>query len=378
MAEWTDAQKADYVRDLLAGKGKDMKDADPADWASDYVEVKYWRGIAIDKGIDTLRKLVEYAADTNQNKAWIRGSLNEPPPKLHFHISELHLLPKGKWLYGDIVPSIGTAVIYGSEGSGKSFYALHIANQIAESGQTVLYVPIEDVSVIDERETAYLSYHKLPSTAPLWIRGVDPPVINNPTNMAAFKASITELNPRLIIVDTFRQATRGLEENSAKEVGEAIDAIRDVVMALECAFLIIHHTGKDKARGARGSSVITSDTDVSFEAKPTAENEFELLSNKNRFAPKSEPRLIRLVPHANALVATYVENLDRKANVHTLVLNALTSTPQTGYAIAKAIGKGHSSVANSLRYLEDKGRATQQGKGWVIDTRTKFRLPDDF
>ena len=58
----------------------------------------------------------------------------------------------------------------------------------------------------------------------------------------------------MVVIDTLARAMPGADENSAQEVGIVIagcDCVRD---ALGCTVVPIHHSGKDVARGARGTS----------------------------------------------------------------------------------------------------------------------------
>jgi hypothetical protein len=69
----------------------------------------------------------------------------------------------------------------------------------------------------------------------------------------------------LIIIDTLARAMAGGDENSGQDMGKAvgtIDAIRAITSAHVC---IIHHCGKDAARGARGHSSLRAAMDTEIE-----------------------------------------------------------------------------------------------------------------
>ena len=70
---------------------------------------------------------------------------------------------------------------------------------------------------------------------------------------------------RFLIIDTLARAMAGGEENSWKDMGEAvktIDAVRESTGAHVC---IIHHCGKDTAKGARGDSSLRAAIDTEIE-----------------------------------------------------------------------------------------------------------------
>ena len=58
----------------------------------------------------------------------------------------------------------------------------------------------------------------------------------------------------LIVVDTFAQVTPGANENSGEDMGPVMARFDAVAQATGAAILVIHHNGKDQAKGARGWS----------------------------------------------------------------------------------------------------------------------------
>jgi putative DNA primase/helicase len=60
----------------------------------------------------------------------------------------------------------------------------------------------------------------------------------------------------LLVVDTMARSMVGRDENSARDVGMLVDAIGAVSRALNCASLLVHHTGKDVSRNGRGSNAL--------------------------------------------------------------------------------------------------------------------------
>jgi hypothetical protein len=74
----------------------------------------------------------------------------------------------------------------------------------------------------------------------------------------------------LVIVDTLARAMAGADENSAQDIGQVVghaDLIRQVTGA---TVLLVHHTGKDVERGARGSSALRAAVDTEIECKGLA------------------------------------------------------------------------------------------------------------
>ena len=70
-----------------------------------------------------------------------------------------------------------------------------------------------------------------------------------------------EEHSRVLIIDTWAAVTAGMDENSAKDMGRAIKAIKKLQSSLNCSVFIVHHSGKDGSRGLRGHSGIHAAAD---------------------------------------------------------------------------------------------------------------------
>jgi len=70
---------------------------------------------------------------------------------------------------------------------------------------------------------------------------------------------------RLIIGDTLARMSAGANENSGEDMGPVMARFDQVATATGAAMLIIHHNGKDSAKGARGWSGIRAHIDTEIE-----------------------------------------------------------------------------------------------------------------
>ena len=69
----------------------------------------------------------------------------------------------------------------------------------------------------------------------------------------------------LIVVDTLSRAMAGANENTSEDMSQFIkncDILRNISNA---HLMIVHHTGKDAAKGARGSSALKAALDTEIE-----------------------------------------------------------------------------------------------------------------
>ena len=69
----------------------------------------------------------------------------------------------------------------------------------------------------------------------------------------------------VLAIDTLNRAAPGMDENDSKSMGEAIGALKAIQAALGGLVLLVHHTGKDAAKGLRGHSSLHAALDAAVE-----------------------------------------------------------------------------------------------------------------
>jgi len=176
--------------------------------------------------------------------------------------------------------TIGSSiVVYGDSNSGKTFWALSVATAIAtgtdcygkktDSG-LVVYLASESPSSIRSRMQAIKKFYgcNLENLAMI-------PVPMNFYNGDQDAHDVIELvraieqikgKPvRLIIGDTLARMSAGANENSGEDMGPVMARFDQVATATGAALMIIHHNGKDTAKGARGWSGIRAHIDTEIE-----------------------------------------------------------------------------------------------------------------
>ena len=186
-------------------------------------------------------------------------------------------------LIDDVLNKRTMGIIYGDSGSGKTFVALSMADAVATGTAwnghethkgLVIYVAAEAGPTIKPRLAAL---HKanpdldrtlfVTVTDPIDLRDADE------VDLKRLRAKIAEIagsvgQPAvLVILDTFSRVMAGGDENSPVDMGRMVyvfDSLKDEFAA---AIVIVHHTGKDAARGARGHSLLRAATDTEIECK---------------------------------------------------------------------------------------------------------------
>lgn len=198
-----------------------------------------------------------------------------------FSALELGNAPPIDWWIKDVIPKADLFMIYGASGSGKSFVAIDMAVHVAlglpwrglrVSKGKVVIIAAEGAGGYGTRIKAWAEHYGYDlSEIEVGIITV-PPNFMESGDIAELAASIKLLGDvGLILVDTLAQVTPGANENSSEDMGLALVNSRVLATATEATVGLIHHSGKDVSRGARGWSGARAAVDAEIEV--TSEEE---------------------------------------------------------------------------------------------------------
>jgi len=183
--------------------------------------------------------------------------------------AEVLTIPPTRWLVPDWIPSHSLGMLYGEPGTGKSLVALWFALEAARGGVVfggrrlrnplrVRYFATERAELIRDRAEAWARHNGTTIPDGFVLDGT-PLDFTRPDHADGLVAWLedepAELRPRFVIVDTLAQTIVGADENAAGEMGgvwQNLGRVRDALVG--GSVLAVHHSGKDKTRGARGSS----------------------------------------------------------------------------------------------------------------------------
>lgn len=170
------------------------------------------------------------------------------------------------------------SVMYGDSNAGKTFVAMdmafHIAAGLPYAGKAttrglVVYVAAEGGDGAKKRIKAL--HDKFPNH----VEDVKMKLLASPVDLRRADADLEPLTKSflsfdepvgLVVIDTLSRAMAGGDENSPVDMGALVrnlDALRGAVPGMH--LMIVHHTGKDRAKGARGHSLLRAATDTEFE-----------------------------------------------------------------------------------------------------------------
>ena len=203
-----------------------------------------------------------------------------------------------------------TAVIFGPTGSFKTFTALDLAAHVASGswwwGQEVhrgpvVYVVAEGAGRFGARVEAWERHHgvTLDKYDPItWITA--PVSLANWEEVGAFIDAVVPLKPVLIVFDTLARCILGVEENSAKEMGEVVAAADTIRRHTGACVLLVHHTGVAEGR-QRGSTALKGALDTEIEVTATDGNVVVKVT-KQKDGIEPNPRHFKAHPSGDSVV----------------------------------------------------------------------------
>jgi hypothetical protein len=170
------------------------------------------------------------------------------------------------------------SVVYGDSNCGKSFFAVDLAYHVA-AGQSwfnnkvkpgnVLYVAAEGgrgfgkriAAVKQQKPDLHAAGGQKLKLLPLQVDlhgEADASAIINQANRSQYS---------LVVVDTLAMSIGEGSENDGRDMGMFISNIMRLKTHFNCHIMIVHHTGKDRSKGARGHSSLRAALDTEIELK---------------------------------------------------------------------------------------------------------------
>ena len=201
-----------------------------------------------------------------------------PAKPARFTVQPAHLFAQGRpprWLIKNVLPQADLAVLFGESGSGKSFAALDMAVDIAMGtewrGMTtkqgrVIYIAAEGAGGFRKRLQAIALQRGIPlEDIHIGVIADAPNLMEKTDALDVARAIHAAGGADLVIIDTFAQAMPGANENAGEDVGKALAHCKGIHRATGALVMLVHHSGKDSSKGARGWSGLRAAADVELE-----------------------------------------------------------------------------------------------------------------
>lgn len=221
--------------------------------------------------------------------ALLEAAVEPEPPDLPLSVAFADELPEAFTPPDELVEGVLTAgdgsVLYGDSNSGKTFFVIDMAAAVARGVKwmgrntepgLVVYLAAESPASVRGRLQAYQRHHgvKVPNFAI-----VQSPIdlFDGDADTESVIALVHQLERqrgkkvRLIVGDTLARLSAGANENAGQDMGLVVRRFDRIRSACNAHFLLIHHSGKAVANGARGWSGIRAavDTEIEVTDSPT-------------------------------------------------------------------------------------------------------------
>ena len=225
----------------------------------------------------TLRR--EYNCGGRSGVTWGQGTslwAGSSAGRKAFSIEELDEIPMPRWIVRDHILERSVATCYGASNVGKTFYSLDLALSVATGcdflGQfgvskgAVCYVLGEGVGGLRKRVQAWKKkrgvlgeiegFAAIPYTFDL--TGAGDAEVEDILRLSREKLGAV---PSLIVLDTVSKHFGPGDENATVDMKAFTDCCGRFTQA-GAAVLLVHHTGKDAAKGMRGNYTLVANIDT--------------------------------------------------------------------------------------------------------------------
>ncbi|HBH7067974.1 TPA: AAA family ATPase [Enterobacter cloacae] len=263
------------------------------------------------------------------------------------------------------LPANSLSSIYGPSGSYKSFlavsWACHVAAGMKWAGKSVsagavMYVVGEGGIGVPRRIKEWEKKHGVKlNNLYLVNRPVFP--VRREEMQEMIKAardvkSRTGQPVRLIVIDTLARCFGGNDENDARDMGAFIEGCDVIKRETGATLLVVHHSGKDDTKGARGSSAFRAALDAEFNVRREGDGGAIILTC-TKMKDAEEPKQAAFDLRPIELFTDRDGELISSLVVHDLPREAREPDPEL--ADIKHLTGNHAALWQSIRSRKAKG-----------------------
>ncbi|WP_049807045.1 AAA family ATPase [Pseudofrankia inefficax] len=335
---------------------------------------------------DRLRQVIATGGDMDEALRQHRATLDEldaadgpATPVLRAKVldrSALARLPRPQSLIKNTIDRRTVALLAGAPAVGKSFVALSWACCVATGtpwlGRAVdcarvLYVAAEGAFGLDARIGAWEAANGV-TVDDGWLDVLPEPVqLLDAAAVDGLVDLVAAERYRLVVVDTFARSIVGADENSARDVGIAVDALELVRRATDdTAVLLVHHTGKDRST-VRGSSALEAAVDTVYGVDGDAAL-IKMTRSKRKEGPREDELTLRLVASADSVtieshfdLGTDRELAESETRLLKIVRDSFGTTGATGTQLRDVAEMPRTTFYRALNLLVSRGALRNDG-----------------
>ena len=279
---------------------------------------------------------------------------------------------KSSYLIKNWIGRAQMSVVYGQSNVGKSFFCLDIAFCLAAGVEwqgykvrksPVLYLATEGGNAFHNRVVALRKEYEL-DDVPLAVRPSPIDLLHPEADLAQLIELCQSIEAELgeplgiIVVDTLSRAMAGGDENGAVDMTAVIancDALREATGA---HIMIVHHSGKNVANGARGHSSLRAATDTEIELEVDGDLRTATATKQRDLEPQA-PIVFTLKVHSVGID----EDGD---DVTTCTILAADEDAINDMNIKRPTGANQKVIVGAFKQLrgEGAGHGNTGGAGW--------------
>lgn len=290
------------------------------------------------------------------------------PPLRLIRADKLHELPPTEILSGTKFVARGLNVIFGASGAFKSFYVLDAALRTAQF-LPVAYVAAEGAGGLGGRVNAWCDYHKTPPGNLSFI--CEEINLRDSTAVSSLSLALKPLKPKLVVIDTLARCMVGGDENSARDVGMAVNGCSLLQRTFNTAVTVVHHANKAD-RGERGSGALRGAADTMIEVAAGGDGLIRVICSKTKDAEPWETENLMfhqidrsgvLIPASNSLLISLKLTPVEKQIMEFLGLSVFDSIGAQVQQVVNALNISERHVYRLLSGLKNRGLAQHVRKG---------------
>ena len=310
------------------------------------------------------------------------------PPFPFVKASDMRVNPIS-WLLEGYLETDALVVFFGLPSAGKSFIVLDIACCVATGTSfhghavqhgAVFIIAGEGHNGLARRSRAWSQHNGVP------LEDADLYFSKGPTDLREMKnaawvadavqslADETGKTPTLIVIDTLARNFGG-DENSATDVGQFVLSVDTLLRRKwNTTVIIVHHSGKNAERGARGSSALKCAVDAEYEVKREEGKLIHVIPRKMKDAEEPPPLAFELAT---------VQFKDSAGDIVSSAALKMTSYMPANPPDKSGLGKNQQIAFDILKRMhkEIADRLACQGKKdhqvLILTTEWRKRCEDD-
>jgi hypothetical protein len=295
--------------------------------------------------------------------------------------TELDALPPAEWDIGDVSQTGTLEVVYGPSGAGKSTLCAERACCMATGREwfgkrvrqkaPVVVLVLEGLGAFVKKIRDWKRRHGYTDRDCIGVY-----VIPEHVNLLDF-VDVTHLIQHTervgageLMIDTLAQSIVAEEDNEAFQ--RAVANAAAIRRQTGARVTLLHHSGKDRKRGARGGSSLVAAADTVIAIDQTKRGPHIVRCEKQRDGRPFNPFFLKLVPTEDSATAYFQPTEGPKAclvpdaddMLQAEILKFLRAHPGTkGAMVAEGIHKQKSLVLKALLDLKEAGQADYQLNG---------------